>query len=74
LTADSQQQAVSLSVISYLLSGRSVAMSRLEDMNDFCEFYAFYDFYDFNGLNDLPFTVHRLPFTVHRLRFDQLTI
>jgi hypothetical protein len=35
---------VSLSVISYSLIGRSVAMSCLD---------AFYDFYDFNEFNDL---------------------
>jgi hypothetical protein len=34
---------VSLSVISYLLFGRSVAISCLDD---FYDFYAFYDFYD----------------------------
>jgi hypothetical protein len=37
------QKAVSLSVISYLLFGRSVAISCLDD---FYDFYAFYDFYD----------------------------
>ncbi len=37
--AGSWQQAVSLSVISYLLFGRSVAMSCLDDLNDFYDFY-----------------------------------
>jgi hypothetical protein len=43
-TDDRGQLAVSLSVISYLLLGRSDAMSCLHD---------FYDFYDLNGLNGL---------------------
>ena len=36
----------SLSVISYSLFGRYLAMKCLDD------FYGFYDFYDFNGFND----------------------
>ena len=43
-------QAVSLSVISYSLFGRSVAISCLED------FYGFYD---------SPLTAHCLPFTIY---------
>ena len=43
----SRQEAVSLSVISYLLLGRSVAMSSFNDLNDLNYFN------DFNGLNDL---------------------
>ena len=49
---------MSLSVISYLLFGRSVAISRLDDLHDFYDFYAFYDFY---GFYDLLFTAYRLP-------------
>lgn len=49
MAADSEQQAVSLSVIGYLLFGRAVAMSCLDDLNDFY------------GFNDLLFTACRLP-------------
>jgi hypothetical protein len=51
--ADSGQQAVSLSVISYLLFGKPAAMSCLEGLNDLYDFYAFYDFNGFNDFNDL---------------------
>jgi hypothetical protein len=43
-------RAVSLSVISYSLSGRSVDMSCLEG---FYDFYGFYGLNDLNDLNDL---------------------
>jgi hypothetical protein len=56
VAADSEQQAVSLSVISYLLFGRSVTMSCLDDLNDF---------YDFYGFNDLLLTAYRLPKAMH---------
>ena len=48
-TDDSGQQGVALTVISYWLFGRSVAMSCL---HDFYDFYGFYDLNDLNGLND----------------------
>jgi len=47
---DKKQRAVWLSVISYLLFGRSVDISWTDD------------FYDLNDLNDLPLTAYRLPF------------
>ncbi len=46
---------MSLSVISYLLFRRSVAIRCLDDLNDFYDFYAFYDFY---GFNDLPLPLY----------------
>ncbi|MEJ2363285.1 MAG: hypothetical protein P8075_06330 [Deltaproteobacteria bacterium] len=49
-TEDRGELALSLSVITYLLFGRSVAMSFLHD------FYDFYDLNGLNGLNDLPRT------------------
>lgn len=57
---ESYQLAVFLSVISYLLFGRSVTKVCLDDLNDFYDFYAFYDFYDFN---DLLFSAYRSPLT-----------
>ena len=49
-TDDSRQQAVSLSVISYLLFGISLAMSCRDG---FYGFYDLNDLNDFNGFNDL---------------------
>ena len=46
------QLTVSLSVISYLLIGRSGAMNCRDDFYDFYGFYDFNDFNDLNGLND----------------------
>ncbi len=46
------QEAVTLSVISYSLFGKSVAMKCPDDLNDF---YGFYD---------LPFTAYRSPLSV----------
>jgi len=51
-TDDSRQQAVSLSVISYLLFGISLAMSCRDGFYDFYDSYDFYGFYDLNDLND----------------------
>ncbi len=51
-TEDKKQRAVWLSVISYLLFGRSVDISWTDD------------FYDLNDLNGLPLTAYRLPFTI----------
>jgi hypothetical protein len=48
---DRRQKAVTLSVISYSLFGRSVSMSCPDDFYDFYDFYAFYAFYG------LPFTI-----------------
>ncbi len=53
-----RQQAVSLSVISYSLLERAVAMSCLDD---------FYDFFAFYGSYYSLLSVHRLPFTVYYL-------
>jgi hypothetical protein len=39
----SRQLAVSLSVISYSLFGRYLAMKSLDNLNDFYAFYGFYD-------------------------------
>ena len=50
---DRIQQAVSLSVISYSLFGKSVAMSCLDDFYAFYGFYGFNDFYGFYDFYDL---------------------
>ena len=47
---------MSLSVISYSLFGKAVAMSCLDDFYGFYDLYDFYDFYDFYGFYDLPLT------------------
>ena len=43
---------MSLSVISYLLFGISLAMSCRDGFYDFYDSYDFYGFYDLNDLND----------------------
>ena len=51
MTDDRWQQAVMLSVISYLLYGKFVSASCFIVFYDFYGFYDFYDFYDFNGFS-----------------------
>jgi len=51
----SRQQGVSLSVISYSLSGRSADMSCLADTKNFFDFHGFYDFCEFNNLTNRRF-------------------